>query len=211
MSSTRVVVALIIPQLVFQVGRAPEKGLIQKRSLYDWSTRIPMIIDYPGADQRIVDTPVSLIDLPATLLDMTGTEPTTSMDGRSLLPAVLGEALDDIPVISEYHGEGIMKPCFMVRRGPWKYIYIHRGQAQLFNIELDPDEWNNLSGQPDVRDIEKELNGVVTGGSFDLDFIEKDIWERLAQKQVVNRAMALNGTRWDYRVEQDPASQYVRT
>ncbi len=187
-----------------------EKGLIQKRSLYEWSTRIPMIIDYPGAGSRIVETPVSLIDITATLLDIAGAQPVTPLDGRSLFGAIHGDTLEDVPVISEYHAEGIMKPCFMVRRGPWKYIYIHRAGAQLFNIDLDPDEWNNLSGQSDCSDIEKELNTIVTGGNFDLEFIEQDVWQRLAQKQIVNEAMTRNDTHWDYRVENDSASKYVR-
>lgn len=187
-----------------------EKGLIQKRSLYDWSTRIPMIIDYPGAASRVVDTPVSLLDVPATLLDIVGQTPVQALDGRSLMPAIRGEGLGVRPVISEYHGEGIMRPCFMVRKGAWKYIYIHRSPCQLFNLDSDPGEWNNLSGLADVTDIEAELNAVVTGGAFDLDFIEKDIWQRLAQKEVVNRAMAINETVWDYRPDPDPSKQYVR-
>jgi choline-sulfatase len=187
-----------------------EKGLIQKRSLYDWATRIPMIIDYPGAGCRTVDTPVSLVDIPATLLDIVDAQPVRPLDGRSLMPAICGETIEEMPVLSEYHGEGIMRPCFMVRRGPWKYIYIHRASAQLFNLKQDPGENHNLAGQPATREIERELNLVVTGGQFDLEFIEKDIWGRLAQKDVVNQAMALNGTNWDYRVENDPAAQYVR-
>ena len=103
-----------------------------------------------------------------------------------------------------------MRPCFMVRKGAWKYIYIHRSPCQLFNRDSDPGEWNNLSGLADVTDIEAELNAVVTGGAFDLDFIEKDIWQRLAQKEVVNRAMAINETVWDYRPDPDPSKQYVR-
>jgi len=98
----------------------------------------------------------------------------------------------------------------MVRRGPWKYIYIHKAPVQLFNLERDPEEWNDLSGHPDACEIEKELNNIVTGGAFDLDSIEKDVWKRLAQKQIVNQAMAKNETNWDYRVEIDPATQYVR-
>ena len=188
-----------------------EKGLIQKRSLYDWSTRIPMVVDYPGAQSRVVDTPVSLIDLPATIMDIAGAKAVQALDGRSLLPAIHGTKLEDVPIISEYHGEGIMRPCFMVRIGAWKYIYIHRSPCQLFNMDDDPGEWNNLSGQAHVANIESELNAVVTAGNFDLDYIEKDIWERLAQKEVINKAMARNGTKWDYHVNTDPSAQYVRT
>ena len=187
-----------------------EKGLIQKRSLYDWSTRIPMIVDLPGAPARRVETPVSLIDLSATLLDIAGIAPASPMDGRSLLPALRGAALEDRPVISEYHAEGIMRPCFMVRKGAWKYIYIHRSPCQLFNIDEDPGEWRNRSGDPAVAAIEEELDRVVTGGAFDLDFIERDVWARLPMKNVVNEAMARNGTSWDYRPDSDPSRQYVR-
>jgi choline-sulfatase len=187
-----------------------ERGLIQKRSLYEWSTRIPLIIDYPGAGHRTIDTPVSLIDLPATLIDMVGQEPVRPLDGRSLMPAIHGAALEDVPVISEYHGEGIMRPSFMVRKGAWKYIYCHRSEPQLFNVETDPGEWRNRAGDADVAEIERELNAVITNGRFDLDFIENDVWARLPQKQIVNAAMAANRTAWDYRVEINPSPQYVR-
>ena len=95
-----------------------EKGLIQKRSFYEWSSRIPLIIDYPGAAPGKIDTPVSLIDLPATLIDIAGAVPVRELDGRSLMPALHGGTLETVPVISEYHGEAVMRPCFMVRKGP---------------------------------------------------------------------------------------------
>ncbi len=132
------------------------------------------------------------------------------MEGRSLLPALRGQALEVVPVISEYHGEGIMRPSFMVRKGPWKYIYCHRSAPQLFNLEADPGEWDNRAGDPAVAAVEAELDDIVTKGQFDLDFIEKDVWDRLAQKQVVNQAMAINGTAWDYEVKANAAQQYVR-
>ncbi|MBI1383478.1 MAG: sulfatase-like hydrolase/transferase [Rhizobiales bacterium] len=187
-----------------------EKGLIQKRSLYEWSARIPLIIDFPGAGHRTVETPVSLIDLPATLIDLVGAAPARPLDGRSLMPALLGDPLDEVPVISEYHGEGIMRPSFMVRKGRWKYLYCHRSAPQLFDMLEDPGEWNNRAGDPSVADVERELDALITKGQFDLDAIERDIWSRLAQKQVVNAAMATNGTAWDYKVESDTAGRYVR-
>ena len=177
-----------------------EKGLIQKRSLYEWSARIPLIIDYPGAESATVDTPVSLIDLPATLIDMAGQSPVRPLEGRSLMPAIRGEELEVIPVISEYHGEGIMRPCFMVRVGPWKYIYCHGSAPQLFNVDEDPGEWKNRSGTPALKSVEDQLNAIITSGRFDLDFIAKDVWDRLGQKQVVNIAMERNKTTWDYAV-----------
>lgn len=187
-----------------------EKGLIQKRSLYEWSVRIPLIIAHPDAAPRVIDTPVSLLDLPATLLDLVGQKAVRPLDGRSLKGALFGEALDDAAVISEYHGEGIMRPSFMVRAGDWKYIYCHRSDPQLFNLKTDPDEWSNAAGDPAFQEIEAALNRIVTAGRFDLDFIEKDIWARLPQKQIVNAAMAANQTAWDYKVETNPAKQYVR-
>jgi len=187
-----------------------EKGLVQKRSLYEWSTRIPLIIDYPNAEPTTVSTPVSLIDLPATLIDLVGEKPARALEGRSLMPALRGETLEEVPIISEYHGEGIMRPSFMVRLGAWKYIYCHGSSPQLFNIDNDPNEWNNQAGQSQVKAIEEKLNSIITGGQFDLEFIAKDVWDRLEQKQVVNKAMKKNQTTWDYTVPQNTQQQYVR-
>ncbi|MCY1126814.1 choline-sulfatase [Frigidibacter sp. RF13] len=187
-----------------------EKGLIQKRSLYEWSARIPLIVAMPGGQRRDVATPVSLLDLPATLVDLAGQSLAREMEGRSLLPALRGEAIAAVPVFSEYHGEGIMRPSFMVRLGDWKYIYCHRSAPQLFNLAEDPGEWRNRAGDPAVAGIEAELNRLITGGRFDLEAIERDVWARLPQKAVVNQAMAANETGWDYVVAQDAARQYVR-
>jgi choline-sulfatase len=186
-----------------------EKGLIQKRSFYEWSARIPLFIVHTGIGPARVEPPVSLIDLPATLIDMVGAQPARPLDGRSPLPAMRGEELPDMPVVSEYHGEGIMRPGFMVHKGPWKYIYCHRSVPQVFNLAEDPDEWRNRAGDRSVAEIEADLHKVIFD-RFDLEFIERDLNGRLSQKQVVNAAMAANGTSWDYRPDTDPARQYVR-
>ena len=188
-----------------------EKGLIQKRSLYEWSARIPLIIDIPGVAPRSIDTPVSLLDVPVTMIDMAGQEPVQPLEGRSLLPAINGAELEVIPVISEYHGEGIMRPTFAVRLGDWKYHYCHGSKPQLYNLAEDPNEWTNLSGDPAHAKIEAELNHVITGGYFDLEKIGKEVWDRLPLKKVVNDAMKANNTHWDYEVDQNASGLYVRS
>jgi choline-sulfatase len=187
-----------------------DKGLIQKRSLYEWSVRIPLLIDLPTETARRIDTPVSLLDLPATLLEIAGQKPARPMEGRSLLAAVKGAGLETVPVISEYHGEGIMRPSFMVRLGAWKYHYCHGSEAQLYNLAEDPNEWSNHAGDPAEADIEAAMREVITGGYFDLEKIGRDVWDRLALKQVVNEAMERNETHWDYQVDPNAATQYIR-
>lgn len=174
-----------------------EKGLIQKRSFYEWSSRIPLIIDMPGAVPRDVDMPVSLLDLPATLADIAGQDLLAPMQGRSLLPVLKGSDLPEAPVISEYHGEGIMRPSFMVRQGEWKLIWSQGSAPQLFHLGEDPGEWTNRATDPSCATILAELDSIVTGGRFDLERIGREVWDRLPMKEVVNRAMATNNTSWD--------------
>jgi choline-sulfatase len=187
-----------------------EHGLIQKRSFYDWSARIPLIVAGPGIAARAVETPVSLIDLPPTFLDLAGCLPVRPMEGRSLAAALAGGDLDDVPVISEYHGEGIMRPCFMVRKGRWKYHYTHGAPGRLYDMMADPDEWQDLAGRAEVRETETELRDLLTGGRFDLDRIGRDVWDGLPQKAVVNAAMDANGTAWDYRPDPTQGTAWVR-
>jgi hypothetical protein len=48
---------------------------------------------------------------------------------------------------SEIHSEGTRGPCFMVRKGRSMYIHVHGHDDQLFDLEADPGEWNNLAGR----------------------------------------------------------------
>lgn len=187
-----------------------EHGLIQKRSFYEWSARIPLIVNGPGVVQGSCATPVSLIDLPATFLDVAGAAPVRPMEGRSLVPAFKGRVLEDRPVISEYHGEGVMRPCFMVRHGRWKYHYTHGSPHRLFDMQEDPGEWRDRSGDRECATVLADMQALVTGGRFDLDRIARDVWDRLAQKQVVNAAMATNETSWDYWPDPADGTSYVR-
>ncbi len=188
-----------------------EKGLIQKRSLYEWSARIPLIVDMPGQAACSIDTPVSLIDLPPTFVDIAGQSPVAPMDGRSLLPAITGGTLDAVPIISEYHGEGIMRPSFMVRLGDWKYHYCHETAPQLFNLANDPNECTNLASDPQHAAVERKLHDILTNGQFDLNKISTEVWDRLPLKQVVNAAMSANNTHWDYQVDQNASGLYIRS
>ena len=77
-----------------------EHGMWMKSSFYEHSSRIPLILADPGesfAGKRI-DTPVSLIDLVATIVELVGVDSPAKaiapLDGTNLLPLIRGEVRD---------------------------------------------------------------------------------------------------------------------
>ena len=62
------------------------------RSLFNQVIRIPLIVRHPGSPPRTIDTPVSLVDVMPTLLDLAGVESPPSMNGQSLAPAIRGQS-----------------------------------------------------------------------------------------------------------------------
>ena len=177
-----------------------ERGMVQKGCFYEWSVRVPLLVRHPdgrGAGTSVA-APVSLLDLAPTLLDLAGVRERLPLDGRSLLEP-------GGPVFSEYHVEKVRAPCFMVRRGRWKYVYVHGHDEQLFDLEADPGERRNLAGTEDTS----ELRALILE-RFDPDALERAGLESVPRRDLIARAMALTGTRWDYSPEFDATRQYVR-
>lgn len=190
-----------------------EKGLIQKRSFYDYSARIPLIINTPSSVATApVTTPVSLTDVMPTLLDIAGVSADAwlEIDGQSLLPLLSGTDNDERLAIAEYHAEGVFRACFMVRQGNYKYIYIEGADHQLFDLKNDPGEWNSLCADPAYADIAKRLRNEIEN-RFDVAAITPDVEAKLARKRIVLAAMHNNETSWDYQPHFDASEMYVRT
>lgn len=58
-----------------------------------------MIIDCPSTGYWVIDTPVSLMDITATMIEVAVANPIGPLDSRSLLLALHGETVEDWPVI----------------------------------------------------------------------------------------------------------------
>ena len=67
--------------------------------------------------------------------------------GVSLDKLARGEK-PDRNVLSEYHGMGSTTGAFMIRHGRYKYVHYVAYRAQLFDLEADPEELNDLAGAP---------------------------------------------------------------
>ena len=93
---------------------------------------------------------VSLMDIGPTLLDLADIAPTPGATAESFKCILDADE-------SQWHDEVFAENCFpgffsspqrMYRKGPWKYSYFHEMPAQLFNIDDDPHEKNDLANDP---------------------------------------------------------------
>jgi len=123
-----------------------------KGHLYEGGIRDPLLIYWPGVTKpgRVIDTPVSSIDLLPTILEMAGAQSSIpkDVDGVSLAPLLRGgppprrdELFWHYPHYSNQGGV----PSGAIRRGDFKLIEFYEdGRLELFNLREDPGERVNL-------------------------------------------------------------------
>ena len=192
-----------------------QRGMVQKRTFYEYSSRIVMIASAPAdvlaiTPGSVCADPVSIVDVAPTVLDLAGVADWLPMGGRSLMPQILGETEPERTVFCENHVEGVTGCCFMVRQGRYKLNHIHGAETQLFDLEEDPDEWRDLAGRADMRDVEQQLRGLILR-RFGPDEIDRRIVESLRKRQVIKEAAeATGGLHWDYQPFFDAGKQYWR-
>ncbi len=141
-----------------------EHGLYDKGPYaYEGLMRIPMLVKMPAGEGTEVEHQVSLIDLNETLVEYMGLDPIDEpLDSRSLMPLLdSGDAAwADVPDEAFYRYERYNGRWFGVRtiRTPqYKYSFNPNGDDQLYNLESDPCEMNNLINDNEYCDILRSL------------------------------------------------------
>jgi arylsulfatase A-like enzyme len=125
-------------------------GAFHAVTLYDEVARVPLMIAAPGIAPRAVDAPVSLLDVAPTLLELVGGEGLGDAEGRSLVGAMRGGALDVRPVFAESvrYGRGVRS----VVSGGYKLVYEARaGTYELYDLARDPGEQRVLTDEEPGR------------------------------------------------------------
>jgi arylsulfatase A-like enzyme len=120
-----------------------EKSRFAKMSLWERSTRVPLIISGPGVKAGKTHAPVGLIDLYPTILDLAGLPKNENNSGRSLMPFLKGDGEMRGPITSVYG-----KDNFAVIDETYRYIRYANGDEELYDRAADPNEWDNLADNP---------------------------------------------------------------
>ena len=188
-----------------------ERGLWYKMSFFEHSARVPLIIRAPERwGPTTVDTPVSLLDLAPTLLDLAGADIPDTFDGDTLTPLVGAPVDETRTVVGEYMGEGATAPIFMIRRGDIKFVWSEDDGAQLYDLNADPDEMVNLASDPGHRDLAAEMTAEIHQ-RWDPAAIKADVLHSQRSRRTVDKALRQGRYQpWDFEPGSDAANQYMR-
>lgn len=127
-----------------------EKAISGKNTLWDRSTRVPLIFAGPGiAQNAVADAPAELLDIYPTLVDLCKLSPREGLEGHSLLPQLKdADAPREWPAITTHNHDN-----HGVRSKNWRFIQYADGSRELYDMQKDPNEWTNLAGDPAYADV----------------------------------------------------------
>lgn len=143
-----------------------EHGLIDKRTAYEESMRVPMLIRCPQlfSGGGVMEQVVANIDIMPTCLAAAGLEAPAGLDGQNFLPLAAGKKANwRDSLLYEYYWERNypQTPTMHALRGDrYKYIRYHGiwDLNELYDLKEDPRESNNLINDPKFAAVVKEMN-----------------------------------------------------
>lgn len=154
-----------------------EHGWFDKRFMYEESLRMPLIVKLPGNSKpREIIQLVQNIDFAPTFLDLAGIQIPEEIQGASLLPLMEGGNSEDWRESIYYHyyeypgGGHSVKRHYGIRTTGYKLIHFYDDidTWELYDLEQDPGEMNNLIADPDCSEIFEELkkNLIAMGQEY---------------------------------------------
>lgn len=137
------------------------RGLWGKSNMYEESAAIPLIMTGPDIGPGTCDTPVDLLDLSMTIAAHFNCSLGPEAPGRNLREIATARYNPERVIFSQYHAAGAVSGAYMIRKGDWKYIHYVGFEPELFNLRHDPQETNNLAGNPESRLKLNELHAEL--------------------------------------------------
>ncbi len=131
-----------------------EKAITGKNTLWDRSTRVPLIFAGPNIpDGAKCGHAVELLDIFPTLLDLAHFPARPDLEGHTLVPQLKdANAPREWPAITTHNHDN-----HGIRTDRWRYIHYADGSDELYDMQADPNEWKNLASDPKFADVKRGL------------------------------------------------------
>jgi len=145
-----------------------EHGYWDKRIAYESSMRIPMLIRYPKLikPKTVINKMGLNIDIAPTILELAGVDAPSYMQGQSMVPLIDKNTLNAdwrTSFMFEYYVDDAYPYAgpnmLAIRTDKFKLVddFLENDIDELYDLENDPGEMNNLIGNPEYQEIEDSL------------------------------------------------------
>ncbi|MCU0363268.1 MAG: sulfatase [Bacteroidales bacterium] len=144
-----------------------EHGWFDKRFMFEESYRTPLLIQWPGVVKggSVNSDIVSNLDFAETILDMAGVKIPADMQGRSMVPVLMGKTPKDWRKEHYYHyyeypAVHSVKRHYGISTERYKlmHFYYDIDEWELYDLKTDPMEMKNLYGDPAYAAIRGDLH-----------------------------------------------------
>lgn len=136
-------------------------GMFWKTNLYDCSSKIPLIIAGPDIPEDVhIKNNISALDIAPTILSITGSDKLPEYDGIDLSKNILsGKEPDEdrivVSICQDMKGDA---PSAMAKYKNYKLVfYAGYDDVQLFDLEKDPEEFNDVSKNGEYSAVKNKL------------------------------------------------------
>jgi choline-sulfatase len=149
-----------------------DHGLYQKFCMFEQAVRVPLIVSYPKKIPRnkVTKALTEYIGLYPTVAELAGINKPSAktfskmdsmpkkLDHDSFLDVMQNPLIDGSPAIfCEYNLRSPILSQYMIRTKRYKYIHNSGSTHELYDLESDPQEYENRINDVDLNEIQKEL------------------------------------------------------
>jgi choline-sulfatase len=189
-----------------------ERGLWFKMCFYEGAARVPLLVAGPDIEPGLVTAPVSTLDIAATLCGLAGIDAAATaqwIDGQSLL-AVARSGVRSSPVPMEYAAEGSYAPLVALRDARYKFVHCEIDPPQLFDLESDPHELDNLATKPEHAARVAAFREKIRA-HWDMAAFDAAVRNSQARRWTVYPALRKGDHfPWEFQPQQKASERYMR-